>query len=247
MSSQQRTETSCHQSTAISPTASAPPVEGDGANGIERMMQRYSSDVPAHSSIDSTELSSDAGFPRPNCFGNSSNKGSSVRKERTGSVYGLLDPTTGFIRYIGATSRSLPDRLANHLSMSRKRRSRLYVWMSELIAQGLRPQIILLQTVDVTSLEMAEKRHIIAYPDLLNATWNPGAAPGLRRGPKPGTGGRPRKLSPDVAAKHGGSPMVFFRLDPEIHTWLIGQGGPLFAKKLVLDAYEAERSGSPDS
>lgn len=60
-----------------------------------------------------------------------------------------------------------------------------------------------------------------------------------KRGPKKGTGGRPRVLPPEVSAQHGGgSPKVFFRLDPDVFAWLSDRGGPLYAKHLVVEAYE---------
>lgn len=58
-----------------------------------------------------------------------------------------------------------------------------------------------------------------------------------KRGPKPGTGGRPRTLPPEISEKHEGSPKLTVRLAPEIHDWVMANGGATMVRQLVETAY----------
>jgi group I intron endonuclease len=62
-------------------------------------------------------------------------------------VYALIDPNTRLIRYIGKTVCSLKERLRQHLAPS-ARRAKTYKtsWIRSLIAKGLRPYTVLLDT-----------------------------------------------------------------------------------------------------
>lgn len=61
-----------------------------------------------------------------------------------------------------------------------------------------------------------------------------------KRGPKPGTGGRPRTLPPEISQKHEGSPKLTVRLAPHIHDWVMESGGATMVRQLVEEAYEAD-------
>jgi hypothetical protein len=66
------------------------------------------------------------------------------------SIYVLSDPLTGEFRYVGTTTRSLKVRLQGHISASkelRKDRKHNAIWIRSLLAQGLKPNIQLLETV----------------------------------------------------------------------------------------------------
>lgn len=56
-------------------------------------------------------------------------------------IYGLMDPRTGVLRYIGKTSRSLQQRLRGHLFDSKKKRNHRERWISSLLESGLEPVI----------------------------------------------------------------------------------------------------------
>ena len=57
-----------------------------------------------------------------------------------GVIYGLHDPLTGELRYIGQTIKAIPDRLAAHKTPSSlKRHSYLSRWLGGLVKRGLSP------------------------------------------------------------------------------------------------------------
>jgi len=63
-----------------------------------------------------------------------------------GMVYGLYDPRTGLLRYIGFTTRELNGRLREHIVASYfSDDTRCHQWIRELIGCGLKPAIRLLQ------------------------------------------------------------------------------------------------------
>ncbi len=62
-------------------------------------------------------------------------------------IYGLVDPTTGLIKYVGKCITPLNRRLQNHEYRARSGRdqSRKGVWIRSLHRRGLRPTILLLE------------------------------------------------------------------------------------------------------
>jgi len=57
-----------------------------------------------------------------------------------GIVYGLYDPTTQELRYVGQTVKGLACRLSNHLSASGlKKHLRVASWLKSVLARGQRP------------------------------------------------------------------------------------------------------------
>ena len=53
-------------------------------------------------------------------------------------IYVLIDPTTKEVRYVGATSRTLNQRLSAHLTDARKNRGTYKVnWINSLLANNL--------------------------------------------------------------------------------------------------------------
>lgn len=67
---------------------------------------------------------------------------------RTYRVYALVDPRTGGIRYVGSTAKQLAHRLTDHISSKHGKAPR-HRWIKELHGLGLRPEIRLLQEVEV--------------------------------------------------------------------------------------------------
>jgi hypothetical protein len=91
----------------------------------------------------------------------------------TVSIYGLVDPFDGRVRYVGKTESRLHRRLQGHLQHARKRaRISCSEWVLNLLAQGLRPEITLIETVEIETWVEREQYWIAEYrrryPDLLN-------------------------------------------------------------------------------
>lgn len=75
-------------------------------------------------------------------------------------IYVLIDPRTGEIRYVGATSKTLEQRLYGHLKVrSTGHKGR---WVEQLRRQGLSPRVSLVQEVTVACWQEAE-RYWISY------------------------------------------------------------------------------------
>ncbi len=63
-------------------------------------------------------------------------------------LYGLFDPLTDELRYIGKTTASLSRRLVTHKSEAlAKRKTHRHKWVASLLDLGLEPKIELLDTV----------------------------------------------------------------------------------------------------
>lgn len=76
-------------------------------------------------------------------------------------IYGLHDPDTGELRYIGKAN-NLKKRLASHIRDSRARDTPLYMWIRKLTAQGKCPEIRLIAESDADSWESVERAQIAA-------------------------------------------------------------------------------------
>lgn len=78
-------------------------------------------------------------------------------------IYGLKDPRTGLVNYIGKTSRLyIADRLKVHIYQSKvsKIGSQKELWIKELLRNNLKPTIILLEEVNEVNWEEAEIKWI---------------------------------------------------------------------------------------
>ena len=75
-------------------------------------------------------------------------------------IYGLRDPRNGEIRYVGQTSRGILRILEHTKSNTIREHSHLYVtrW---LISIDLRPQIVILQRLDIDHLSNQEKKNLL--------------------------------------------------------------------------------------
>jgi hypothetical protein len=92
-------------------------------------------------------------------------------------IYGLVDPRTNFIRYIGK-AKDTKRRYAGHLIPSQldQHSHHRANWLKELLRLGLKPIMEILETVPTSEWEKAERewiamfRNIPGYPDLTNTT-----------------------------------------------------------------------------
>jgi hypothetical protein len=101
-------------------------------------------------------------------------------------VYVLIDPRDDLIRYVGVTVRSKRLRMNEHLSKARKGgQSYRDSWLRQLLDLKLKPKLQVIETVDESEWEAAEKRWIKHFKDagarLTNLTdggeGNPGYVP----------------------------------------------------------------------
>lgn len=64
-------------------------------------------------------------------------------------IYGLIDPRTGLIRYVGWTKNSLKKRFTDHLSDARRGQNNYRCkWIRKLLSEKLVPQITVLEETD---------------------------------------------------------------------------------------------------
>lgn len=127
-------------------------------------------------------------------------------------IYGLVDPKTGYIRYIGKAADAL-IRYERHFSKAElSPNTRKVNWIKSLLAQGLKPYVVVIERVEETVWQEAEcgwidfYRSQPGYPELTNGT---AGGDGIDRGTKFSQETRNkmsqsrmgRKLPPDVIAK----------------------------------------------
>lgn len=77
------------------------------------------------------------------------------------SIYGLVDPRTGQLRYVGKAN-DLASRLKSHLRDAKRRDTPVYRWIRKLLTQGVGPSIRLLEECTGDWRE-AERRIIAEY------------------------------------------------------------------------------------
>jgi len=77
-------------------------------------------------------------------------------------IYGLIDPRTGIIRYIGKANDSLL-RLKSHLRDSKTRNTPVYFWIRKLNSIGLHPEIKVLSVVGKEDWKSEEIKIIKEY------------------------------------------------------------------------------------
>lgn len=74
-------------------------------------------------------------------------------------IYGLIDPGTGALRYIGKANNS-HKRLASHIRDSRRRSTPVYAWIRKLADFGLEPDLLVLSICGDESWQWEERRLI---------------------------------------------------------------------------------------
>lgn len=97
-----------------------------------------------------------------------------MREPRTAIIYGLVDPDTDELRYIGKTTCEPSRRLHLHLSEARRQCATPKTqWIRALLREGKRPVVVALQQVDYGFWPEAERRWVRAALeigcDLLNS------------------------------------------------------------------------------
>lgn len=113
-------------------------------------------------------------------------------------IYALLEPFTGTIRYIGATSRWPFERYMEHLqaAVGVGRPTCTTAWVQELMARGLTPEMRLLEAVEEALAGEREGWHIQQHrTTVLNVTGLPMPA-AQREAIRAGTTGIKHRSSP---------------------------------------------------
>lgn len=78
-------------------------------------------------------------------------------------VYGLIDPRSGELRYIGKTQ-NLARRLRQHLQTSELRANTYKVhWLRELLTEGLRPTVMILEEAHEGANLNDSEKELIEY------------------------------------------------------------------------------------
>lgn len=85
-------------------------------------------------------------------------------------IYGLIDPNTSEIRYVGKTIKSLKKRLSQHLSDIEKNNPHKFRWIKSLVSQDQKPLIIELEICDEKNWVEREKYYIQTISNLTNIT-----------------------------------------------------------------------------
>lgn len=87
-------------------------------------------------------------------------------------IYVLKHPDTLEVRYVGKTVRSLSRRLGNHIANAKdnKHNKHLSNWILNLLKEGKRPVIELLETCQNKQWQEREQYWISQFPNLINLT-----------------------------------------------------------------------------
>lgn len=81
-----------------------------------------------------------------------------------GSIYGLIDPRSGELRYVGKTSASPWNRADRHVREARAgHRTHRHNWLRQLLVVGLRPDVEVLEVHGTPEALAEAERHFIAY------------------------------------------------------------------------------------
>lgn len=85
-------------------------------------------------------------------------------------IYGLVDPRTGKVRYVGYTSKSLKKRLEQHIGD--KSRTHKVNWIESLQKVGLVPRIVILEKAEGKEWQEAERKWVKHFgrENLVNGT-----------------------------------------------------------------------------
>jgi hypothetical protein len=76
------------------------------------------------------------------------------------TIYGLYDPRTNALRYVGQTVQPLPKRLSLHVTKARSPRYLKDQWIRDLMEMGLLPQMKAIRVVLFCEADDAEKESI---------------------------------------------------------------------------------------
>lgn len=85
----------------------------------------------------------------------------------TVKIYGLFDPDTGVLRYVGKAD-DVGKRFKTHLRDARRRSTPVYSWIRKLVSNGQLPKIETLAECSPEHWPEVERNVIAQYPNLLN-------------------------------------------------------------------------------
>lgn len=85
-------------------------------------------------------------------------------------IYGLVDPNTNQIRYVGKTVQKLNRRLSQHMSDNGKHNPHKFNWIAKLKKDGIKPKIVLLEECTKDNWVGKEKEWIQKLDNLTNLT-----------------------------------------------------------------------------
>jgi hypothetical protein len=108
-------------------------------------------------------------------------------------IYGLCEPSTNFVRYVGYTSRPVEKRLWFHLNEAKQLTCHRHRWLESLRKKGLKPSIVVLEVVSQDEWQERERDWISwlrVSNDLVNTTEG-----------GEGLVGAPRKVHRQIARK----------------------------------------------
>jgi group I intron endonuclease len=89
---------------------------------------------------------------------------------RNTKIYGLLDPRTNEVRYVGKTIQTLEARLRKHISDKPKSNTYRFNWINQLKELNLKPTILILELCDEKDWVEREKYWISYFENLTNLT-----------------------------------------------------------------------------
>lgn len=106
-------------------------------------------------------------------------------------IYGLVDPRTDELRYIGKTVRRPSHRLFTHqwLARTSKRKSHVQAWLANLLKDGREPEVVVIEIVPAGVDWVEAEQFWIAYfrmigADLCNLTIGGDGSPGRKHSPE---------------------------------------------------------------
>lgn len=106
-------------------------------------------------------------------------------------IYGLIDPRTSEIRYVGKTVLGIKKRLTAHIGAVRSVRHKRHVlaWIASLLAASLRPQVFLIEEIPADDDWVEAEQFWISYfrsvgANLCNLTVGGEGAPGTKMSDK---------------------------------------------------------------
>ncbi len=86
-------------------------------------------------------------------------------------IYGLINPITKQVKYIGKTHKFIEKRLSEHLEPKRLiAKTYKNYWIKSLIKEGLKPEVILIKEVEQDNWQFWEEYYISQYNNLTNGT-----------------------------------------------------------------------------
>lgn len=87
------------------------------------------------------------------------------------NIYGLIDPRTREIRYVGKTNKAIQHRLRDHcLPADLIENTHKNNWIKELFAENLDPEVVLLSRCEDDEWVVTEQQWIELFPNLTNMT-----------------------------------------------------------------------------